>query len=234
MNTVISLGFFSGSVWQIIGETSAFGLFVLICLTFMSMVSWIIIFNKWRNFRAVEQASSRFQHSFERSAKLADSIGQAKAHSLSPLSSIFMTGYKTINAAIDELKSPGYDYILKPVLIDQLLLIIKRAQRELNLMERNRLLMEENAQLRDAAPAAQIEDADGGEVVKSVQTEEKIEPLKIATITSPKDRAIATYERQQQTIRTRGVAKKPEDKIAEQPPPKDQTNEAEIVPGDEE
>lgn len=100
MNTVISLGFFSGSVWQIISETSAFGIFVLICLTFMSLVSWIIIFNKWSQFRAVQHATDRFLHSFERSAKLADSIGQAKAHSLSPLASIFMTGYKEL----DELR----------------------------------------------------------------------------------------------------------------------------------
>lgn len=100
MDTVISVGFFSGSVWQIISETSAFGLFVLICLTFMSMVSWLIIFNKWRQFRAVEAASTSFLHSFERAPKLADSIGQAKAHSLSPLSNIFMTGYKEL----DELR----------------------------------------------------------------------------------------------------------------------------------
>lgn len=100
METVISLGFFSGSVWQIISETSAFGLFVLICLTFMSLVSWLIIFNKWRSFQAVEKASASFLHSFERTSKLGDSIGQAKAHSLSPLSSIFMTGYKEL----DELR----------------------------------------------------------------------------------------------------------------------------------
>ena len=101
MNTVISIGFFSGSVWQIIGDTSAFGLFVLICLTFMSLVSWLIIFNKWRLFRGVEKAGASFRHSFERSSKLADSIGQAKAHSLSPISSIFMAGYKEL----EELKN---------------------------------------------------------------------------------------------------------------------------------
>ena len=100
METVISLGFFSGSVWQIIGETSAFGIFVLICLVFMSLASWLIIFNKWRHFRVVEKAGASFLHSFERSTKLADSIGQAKAHRASPLSSIFMTGYKEL----DELR----------------------------------------------------------------------------------------------------------------------------------
>ncbi|MDH3892164.1 MAG: MotA/TolQ/ExbB proton channel family protein [candidate division Zixibacteria bacterium] len=100
MKTVISIGFFSGSVWQIIGETSAFGIFVLICLTFMSLVSWLIIINKWRQFRVVEKAGLGFLRSFDRSSKLADSIGQAKAHSLSPLSSIFMTGYREL----DELR----------------------------------------------------------------------------------------------------------------------------------
>ncbi len=94
------IGLFTGSVWQIIGETSAFGLFVLICLTFMSLVSWFIIFHKWRQFRAVEQAGAGFLRSFEKSNKLADSIGQAKSYSISPLSKIFMAGY----TELDELR----------------------------------------------------------------------------------------------------------------------------------
>ncbi len=100
MKLFILPSIFSGPVWQIIGETSAFGIIVLISLTFMSLVSWLIIFNKWHLFRAVQRAGDSFLQSFERSRKLADSIGQAKSHSLSPLSNIYMAGYKEL----DELR----------------------------------------------------------------------------------------------------------------------------------
>jgi len=93
MKTMIIPAIFSGSVWQIIGETSAFGIFVLICLVFMSVVSWLIIFGKWREFRAVQNAGDSFIDSFDRSRKLADSLGQAKSHSASPMAGIFMAGF---------------------------------------------------------------------------------------------------------------------------------------------
>ncbi len=100
MKLFILPSIFSGPVWQIIGETSAFGIIVLISLTFMSLVSWLIIFNKWRLFRAVQSAGDSFTQSFERSRRLADSIGQAKSHNLSPLSNIYTAGYKEL----DELR----------------------------------------------------------------------------------------------------------------------------------
>jgi biopolymer transport protein TolQ len=82
MKLFILPSIFSGPVWQIIGETSAFGIIVLISLTFMSLVSWLIIFNKWRLFRAVQKAGDSFLQSFERSRRLAykelDELRQAR------------------------------------------------------------------------------------------------------------------------------------------------------------
>ncbi len=93
MNNIILPSIFSGSLWQIIGNTSTFGLVVLAALTFMSLVSWVIILHKWRQFRTAESATKSFLHSFRRSRRIADNIGQAKSNSASPLSQIFAAGY---------------------------------------------------------------------------------------------------------------------------------------------
>lgn len=83
----------SGSIWQIIGESSAFGAFILGTLLFMSLVSWAVIFSKWREFRRVESDTDRFKTQFSRAKKLGDSLGQAKSCPNSPLSRLYMAGY---------------------------------------------------------------------------------------------------------------------------------------------
>ncbi len=165
--------------------------------------------------------------------------GISLARSLKDISAsliiILMTGYKTLNVAIDELKSPGYDYILKPVLIEHLFLIIRRAHRELFLMEQNSLLLAENAELRGEASIE--ETASPSEAVekdmKAPGDEEQLMPLKIITLTGPKDTAIATYERQQQTIYTKRAQEKPDESTTERLPEEDKSDEGEIEAGDE-
>lgn len=165
--------------------------------------------------------------------------GISLAKSLKDISSsviiILMTGYKTLNVAIDELKSPGYDYILKPVLIEHLFLIIRRAHRELILMEQNSHLLAENAKLRGEASIEEI--ASTSETVekdtKAPGDEEQLMPLKIATLTGPKARAIATYERQQHTIRTKRAPENPDETLAEKSSGEHKSDEGEIESGDE-
>ena len=87
----------TGSLWEIIGGSSAFGVFILIALTFMSVVSWVIIFHKWREFRAVDRATRNFVQSFRRGQKMADSLGQAKSNSLSPIAKVFLAGFNELS-----------------------------------------------------------------------------------------------------------------------------------------
>ena len=100
------LSIFTGSIWQIIGQTSAFGLFILLALTFMSIVCWVIIFHKWRQFRNVESDNRIFQQTFRRSRQLAESLGQAKSHRDSPLAGIYTAGYNELRE-LHELKNEG-------------------------------------------------------------------------------------------------------------------------------
>ena len=106
MNQILIPSIFSGSLWQIISSTSAFGLFILLVLTFMSFVSWVIIFSKWRQFKAVEKDNDRFQQHFQRARQLAESVGQAKANSSSPISKIYLAGFNELND-LKEQKNQG-------------------------------------------------------------------------------------------------------------------------------
>ena len=97
MNGTIILDIFSGSIWQIVGQSSAFGLFILLVLTFMSFVCWVIIFHKWRQFRAVEQDNDAFLQTFRRCRRLSEALGQAKTHADSILGKIYMAGYNELS-----------------------------------------------------------------------------------------------------------------------------------------
>ena len=55
---------------------------------------------------------------------------------------IIMTAYASVNTAIDALKSGAYDYLTKPLDIDELKILIEKALRFKQLEEENRYLKE--------------------------------------------------------------------------------------------
>jgi|GEM_PF-6528867 len=61
---------------------------------------------------------------------------------------ILMTGYPTLNVAVEGLKNPAYEYLVKPFRIEQLAMGIERARRELTLIRENRELRQAVAELR--------------------------------------------------------------------------------------
>lgn len=97
---------FSGSVWEIIGNSSAFGIFILLVLVFMSLVSWSIIFTKWREFRSVEAENDKFVKTFRRTRSLSEALGQAKSHSAAPASHIFLAGHGELSE-LHSVKNEG-------------------------------------------------------------------------------------------------------------------------------
>ena len=92
MNSIVLSGLFSGSVWEIVGNTSTFGVIILTMLIFMSLVSWVIIFHKWRQFRAVERDSDQFIQYFRRARRISDASDQARSFAQSPLANICTVG----------------------------------------------------------------------------------------------------------------------------------------------
>lgn len=91
--TVVS-SIFSGSLWQIIGDTSAFGVFILLTLVTMSLVSWTIVFNKYRQFKAVNYDTVHFLQQFRRQKRIADGISVARQYSKAPVAQVYIAGYE--------------------------------------------------------------------------------------------------------------------------------------------
>ncbi|MDH4156795.1 MAG: MotA/TolQ/ExbB proton channel family protein [candidate division Zixibacteria bacterium] len=106
MSSMFAVSIFSGTVWEIIGGTSTFGVFILIVLAFMSFVSWVIIFHKWRQFGNVDKENSAFVRHFRRSRTIAETAGQAKASPSSPLARIYLAGLDELNQ-LHERKNEG-------------------------------------------------------------------------------------------------------------------------------
>jgi biopolymer transport protein TolQ len=104
MQTPIIILQSSGSLWQIITETSPFGHFILLALVTMSFISWVIIFHKWRQFREVENATDRFMRTFRMGGKLDEAIGQAKSSQVSPLARVYLKGLAEL-AAVREART---------------------------------------------------------------------------------------------------------------------------------
>ena len=85
-----------GSIWKIVGETSTFGQVILAILCGMSVVSWVVIFHKWRQFRAVDSHTGQFLQHFRRARRLGEVHGEARSHAESPLANIYRLGVEEL------------------------------------------------------------------------------------------------------------------------------------------
>ncbi|KAA3636905.1 MAG: Tol-Pal system subunit TolQ [Calditrichaeota bacterium] len=106
MENILSPLILTGSLWQIITNTSTFGMIILIILVIMSLLSLSIIIFKWRQFKSVESDNRRFGQQFKRSKDIAESLGQAKSTATSPISKIFLSGYNEL-LELKEIKNQG-------------------------------------------------------------------------------------------------------------------------------
>ncbi len=68
----------------------------MVILVTMSLISWMVIFRKIRQFRAVKQDSHSFMTFFHRAQKLDDAAGQAQMYKQAPVASIYKAGSKEI------------------------------------------------------------------------------------------------------------------------------------------
>ena len=97
----------AGAIWDIIRNLSTFGALILIILVTMSIVSWMIIFRKFRLFRAVEADNRAFMQYFKRSRRLDEVAGQARSYRLSPLAAIYLAGFDEIQKISERKNEAG-------------------------------------------------------------------------------------------------------------------------------
>lgn len=103
----VVLGLFSGGIWDILAQTSFFGIIILTILVVMSLVSWGIIVNKYRLFKEVNIQTHKFGSQFSRSRQISDLLGQVKNFRLTPLAAIYSAGMRETDAIIDAKNHAG-------------------------------------------------------------------------------------------------------------------------------
>ena len=86
-------GSFNGSLLSMILDAGIMVKFVLLLLFIFSVVSWAIIFLKYRYYRKIQKENEMFDADYSRSSKLSDILPAAKKYSYSTTAEVFRVGY---------------------------------------------------------------------------------------------------------------------------------------------
>jgi biopolymer transport protein TolQ len=86
-------GNFHGSLLNMILDAGLMVKFVLLLLFIFSVVSWAIIFLKYRYYRKIKSENESFDEDYSRSSKLSDILPAAKKYSYSTTAEVFRVGY---------------------------------------------------------------------------------------------------------------------------------------------
>jgi biopolymer transport protein TolQ len=99
--------FYQGEVWQLLTNTGPVARLVLLMLLGFSILSWAIIFRKFRTFRAAQHESLEFLKVFRQSKKLSEIRAFCRNLKESPLPEVFQSGYREIESQATMSESPG-------------------------------------------------------------------------------------------------------------------------------
>jgi len=86
-------GSFNGSLLSMILDAGLMVKFVLLVLFIFSVVSWAIIFIKYRYYLKIKQENEAFNEDYLRSSKLSDILPAAKKYPFSTTAEVFRVGY---------------------------------------------------------------------------------------------------------------------------------------------
>jgi biopolymer transport protein TolQ len=103
-------GSFNGSLLSMILDAGLMVKFVLLLLFIFSVVSWAIIFLKYRYYRKIKKENEMFDADYSRSTKLSDVLPAAKKYSYSTTAEVFRVGYTEltkINKPLNESAQGG-------------------------------------------------------------------------------------------------------------------------------
>jgi biopolymer transport protein TolQ len=99
--------FYQGEVWQLLTNTGPVARVVLLLLLAFSILSWAIIFRKFRTFRAAQKESTEFLKVFRQSKKLSEIRAFCRGLKQSPLPEVFQSGYREIESQATMTENPG-------------------------------------------------------------------------------------------------------------------------------
>ncbi|HVB28822.1 MAG TPA: MotA/TolQ/ExbB proton channel family protein [Terriglobia bacterium] len=101
------LVFFQGDIWQYLSSTGLVARLVLLILLFFSVLSWAIIFHKYRSFKRALHDSAQFLQIFRQSKKLSEIRSSCSVLKGSPLPEVFQAGYREIESQATAGENPG-------------------------------------------------------------------------------------------------------------------------------
>ncbi len=94
-------------VGQLLINTGVVARIVLVILLFFSVLSWAIIFKKHWSFKAARRESREFLRIFRESKKLSEIRASCQSLKATPLTEVFMTGYREIESQAVYAENPG-------------------------------------------------------------------------------------------------------------------------------
>ena len=89
-------GSFHGSLLSMVLDAGLMVQFVLLLLFIFSVVSWAIIFLKYRYYRKIKKENEEFNEDYLGSSKLSDVLPAAKKYSFSTTAEVFRVGYSEL------------------------------------------------------------------------------------------------------------------------------------------
>jgi biopolymer transport protein TolQ len=92
------------SLWDMVSRAKALPMVVLVILLVFSVLSWAIIFGKWRSFARTRTVNARFLRAFRKSHNLQAVAVAAEQFRPCPLAAIFDFGYEEVTR---QVKSKG-------------------------------------------------------------------------------------------------------------------------------
>ena len=89
-------GHFQGSILSMILDAGVIVKFVLLLLLLFSVISWAIIFMKYRSIKKVKRENDMFLDVYMRSNKISDIFPEAKKYKHSCIAEVFQAGYSEL------------------------------------------------------------------------------------------------------------------------------------------
>lgn len=95
------------NIWQILWESGFVVKMVLVILLFSSILSWGIVWQKYRELKFIREANDKFLHFFSKSESLTDIQKEASENTLSTMSLIFKKGISELDKIKENLSQAG-------------------------------------------------------------------------------------------------------------------------------
>lgn len=95
------------NIWQILWDSGVVVKFVLLLLVLSSVLSWTIIWQKYKELKSVNDANNKFNDFFRKSSSISDIHREASENHDSTMGLMFRRGFEELNKTSEKLTSNG-------------------------------------------------------------------------------------------------------------------------------